>query len=89
MTQDKTDTHWQPSDRHASTESVEVPELSAKCGRTMNPQTYALLLEIARISNVTPQEALERIAGSVLEQAAGDPNLIESIVELISDLAPE
>lgn len=49
------------------------PELH--CGRTMNPQTYAVLLEIARMANVTPQEAYERAlrraVEAIEEQGAG------------------
>ena len=46
----------------------------------MNAQTYAVLLEIARLANVTPQEALERIAGSVLEQIKVDPELFAGVI---------
>jgi hypothetical protein len=43
--------------------------------RTMNPPLHPLLLEIAHLANVTPQEALERIASeellSVLDEVCG------------------
>ncbi len=53
------------------------------CGRTMNPQTYALLLEIAQLENVTPQEVMERIVESVLEQAKDNEDTIDTIRDLI------
>jgi hypothetical protein len=48
--------------------------------RTMNTPLHPLLLEIARLANVTPQEAIERIAGSVLEQIKVDPELFAGVI---------
>ena len=52
------------------------------CGRTMNPQTYAVLSEIARLANVTPQQALEDISSCVLEDAVNCMAYRDEFVQL-------
>jgi hypothetical protein len=59
-----------------------VLPLCAYFMRTMNTPLHPLLLEIARLANVTPQEAMERILDSVLEQANRDEEVTQSLVDI-------